>query len=147
MAAVALTVVALAAGVAATGATLATGADGVLAAAAGLAPPARIAAMISFVEPGLAAVGAGTTVFGGAGTTDFGTVAAGATVSTGAAMDSGAGALAAGAASVAPDAAAFCARIFARISEVEGFFSSMVALDPEPSFFSLYCLICRAIIF
>ena len=111
----------LAFAVAATGGLAAAGlAAGALAAAAGLAPPERIAAMMSLVDVG----------FGPGAAAGFGGVAAvdAAKASTdeegsAAAGDSGEGAIvSAGAAA----AAAFWARILARISAVEGFFSSMV---------------------
>ena len=92
--------------------------EGAEAATAGAPPLARIAAMMSLVEPGFVAGAAG-----------FGAAASGAAASeTEAAAGAAAGAgLTAGASAAGADdaAAAFWARILARMSEVEGFFSSI----------------------
>ena len=94
-------------------------------AAAPPAPLARIAAMMSLVEPGFAAGAAG---FGATGVSVAGTdaAAAGMDVATasGAGATSGVETSTAGV-NVPSAAAAFCARIFAKISAVEGFFSSI----------------------
>jgi len=89
-------------------------AAGVEAIAAGAPVFARIAARMSFVDPGFAAGAAG--------------FVAAAADTVGSSTDAAAGAgLAAGVSTAGTDeaAAAFCARILARMSEVEGFFSSI----------------------
>ena len=92
---------------------VASGANG----EAGVAPLARIAARMSFVEPGLTpgAAGFGASGFGMSEAGTAGTSATGAAAAS--AVGTGAGASAA--------AAAFWARIFAKISDVGGFFSSI----------------------
>lgn len=85
------------------------------AAASGAAAPAflaRMAARMSAVEPGLAAGAAG---FAGAASTGAAAIGAGSVWGAGSAAGAG----------VLPAAAAFWARIFARMSAVDGFFSSI----------------------